>query len=473
MKQIVFYSWQSDLENATNRGFIGDALEDAAAIIVSDSTVAIEPVIDRDTQGVPGSPDISSTIFSKITAADAFVADVSIVARHDKRPTPNPNVLIELGYALKALGPEKVILVFNRAFGKIEELPFDLRTRRVLAYDMPLEGTPRAPERKVLERQLEVAIRAALRSSNSMREPVAIPAMSAIESQAPNRVIVLRRNLARILQTLDGMKPKITSEGGTVDELMEALNKTLEPVAEFSKICEVLAVMSDPDTAIEVHRWFGNVFERYDNARGFSGSFMMSDYDYFKFLGHELFVSLIAFLLREEKWSILEAVLEELIPVPYLARRDGPGSVTWVYASQHLPSLLDEGSRRNRACLQADWLNARHTSGGLGTLMPMADFTAADYFLFLLSEIPHRDGDGPILDWRPWSAIYMRDTPLFLRNAERKKIANRILKLFQIPDLEDFKRRMIKYAPNVRLLFSNSFWTSPIDDEDIERIGTK
>jgi len=31
MKQIVFYSWQSDLPNACNRGFIQGALENAAA----------------------------------------------------------------------------------------------------------------------------------------------------------------------------------------------------------------------------------------------------------------------------------------------------------------------------------------------------------------------------------------------------------------------------------------------------------
>src|ERR1039458_3938628 len=113
MRRIVFYSWQSDLPNSVNRGFIQSALEQAATTIAADNTVAIEPVVDRDTQNVPGSPDIASTIFTKIASADIFVADVSIVTRAEMmRPAPNPNVLIELGYALKALGPERVILVF-------------------------------------------------------------------------------------------------------------------------------------------------------------------------------------------------------------------------------------------------------------------------------------------------------------------------------------------------------------------------
>lgn len=102
-----FYSWQSDLPNATNRGFIQTALERAVASIHNDDSIEIEPVIDRDTIGVPGSPDITSTIFTKIEQAQVFVCDVSLInlESSDSRKTPNPNVLIELGYALKALGP--------------------------------------------------------------------------------------------------------------------------------------------------------------------------------------------------------------------------------------------------------------------------------------------------------------------------------------------------------------------------------
>ncbi|MEE4455086.1 TolC family protein [Novosphingobium resinovorum] len=44
----------------------------------------------------------------------------------------NPNVLIELGYAKKALGVDRVVTVWNTAFthSRFEDLPFDLRGRR-------------------------------------------------------------------------------------------------------------------------------------------------------------------------------------------------------------------------------------------------------------------------------------------------------------------------------------------------------
>ena len=93
--------------------------------------------IDRATRDDTGSPDITESIFTKITNSSVFVADVSIVnGSSDGRKTPNPNVLIELGYAARTLGWEKIICICNTDFGALENLPFDLRNRRVMPYSL-------------------------------------------------------------------------------------------------------------------------------------------------------------------------------------------------------------------------------------------------------------------------------------------------------------------------------------------------
>jgi len=159
-KYKVFYSWQSDLPNSTNRGFIEKALEGAAKAIRSDESIEIEPVIDRDTAGIPGAPDIASTIFAKIDQSQVFACDVSIINQDEKsRPTANPNVLIELGYALNALGWERILMIMNTAFGPPEILPFDLSKKRVVTYDMPEGCQNRSQERKQLENKLNTALR--------------------------------------------------------------------------------------------------------------------------------------------------------------------------------------------------------------------------------------------------------------------------------------------------------------------------
>jgi hypothetical protein len=169
MKRNIFYSWQSDLPNSTNRGFIQTALDRALRNILKDESEAVEPALDRDTLGEQGSPEIAQSIFAKITLSDVFVCDVSIVnANTLNRPTPNPNVLVELGYAVAQLGWQRVLLIQNTHFGGPESLPFDLRGRRIICYTQSETQTDRALERGALTGRLEAALKDAIGVSSQL-----------------------------------------------------------------------------------------------------------------------------------------------------------------------------------------------------------------------------------------------------------------------------------------------------------------
>lgn len=108
-------------------------------------------IADKDTQGRTGSTDIVQSIFSKIDACDLFIADVSIVNKYtsfdggEGKPvkySPNPNVLIELGYAVKVLGWDRVICFVDTDYGSASELPFDLDHHRVTGYSLKKPGAP-------------------------------------------------------------------------------------------------------------------------------------------------------------------------------------------------------------------------------------------------------------------------------------------------------------------------------------------
>ena len=127
----IFWSWQSDLDKRVTRDLIRDAL--ASAIEDLHAQLDERHELTSDTQGVPGSPDIVATILAKIDAAAVFVGDVTPVAiSANGKAVANPNVLIELGYAKKSLGLNRVITVWNTAFdgAEIDRLPFDMRGRR-------------------------------------------------------------------------------------------------------------------------------------------------------------------------------------------------------------------------------------------------------------------------------------------------------------------------------------------------------
>ena len=136
MKLHVFYSWQSDLPNNTNRGLIKDSIESALEKIRESVKTITEIDLVSDSRNDMGTPDLVASIFGKIDSCDIFIADISIINPNDiNRKTPNPNVLIELGYAAKSIGWERIICIFNTENNKIEDLPFDIRFRRPIWYN--------------------------------------------------------------------------------------------------------------------------------------------------------------------------------------------------------------------------------------------------------------------------------------------------------------------------------------------------
>ncbi len=113
--------------------------------------------IDRDTKSEIGTPNILESIFKKIDRSKIFIADISIINSNSSgRKCPNPNVLIELGYAARVLGWERVFCIYNTDYGSVDDLPFDLRQRRPIQYS--LKGMNKADVRNSIAQILSDSI---------------------------------------------------------------------------------------------------------------------------------------------------------------------------------------------------------------------------------------------------------------------------------------------------------------------------
>lgn len=137
----LFYSWQSDFPS--NKKLIQNAL-DKAKKKVSDKLnqdFQVELRVDSDAKGNPGSSELANSIFRKISKSNIFIGDVTIVNKNilskflKQRITPNPNVSIEVGYAISEIGWERIILLHDIDKAKTEELPFDIRGNTILAFN--------------------------------------------------------------------------------------------------------------------------------------------------------------------------------------------------------------------------------------------------------------------------------------------------------------------------------------------------
>lgn len=433
MECKIFYSWQS-LSNSTNRGFIQSVLENVVDDLRKDDEVVVEPVVDRDTSGVPGSPDIGATILSKIEASSAFVCDVSIItpAGLPCRPTPNPNVMIELGYALKAVGQGRTLMVMNTAFGGPEMLPFDLKQKRVITYDLA-EGADKSEAKKVLRSKLAVALKEVITScqsagsgSHGTKSP-ADEVIDAIRQARPDQDVLCRKYMEGLATLVSEVEP---SDGTGVpdQDLVDAIEKTVPYADEFGRVAETATAMSSKESVVALCKGLEFFLARYDNS------------DLFKFIGHELCTILVAHLLKAERWPIIDEVARERFF--FEARSGNSGYVGVEHLSRH-SRLLDEVRTRRlatngqrRISFHADILKSRHERaqavGGIG----WDDFLSADLFL-LLHTFDGKDEDSY---WWPRSAVFLGShRPRFLLAASELTGSRRLAQALGEKDLAAMK----------------------------------
>lgn len=126
-KFTIFFSWQSDLKG--NKKIIKDSLLAECQKQKEKNGYQLE--IDEATRNLPGSPKIEDAILEKIASADIFVCDITPIASCGRKLMPNNNVIFELGFALHALGEERVILLAKYGDWDVNDMPFDFNHRRI------------------------------------------------------------------------------------------------------------------------------------------------------------------------------------------------------------------------------------------------------------------------------------------------------------------------------------------------------
>ena len=140
MKEFkLFFSWQSD-DNKTKK-ILSDAIKKAVKDIRVYHNYNI--TIEESTSNTSGSPQIVQTILDKIDSCDIFLADITPVCNYSKqlgnnqsitKQVPNPNVLMELGYALSAVGMHYTICAAHQGEWNSNDLPFDINHNRIYAF---------------------------------------------------------------------------------------------------------------------------------------------------------------------------------------------------------------------------------------------------------------------------------------------------------------------------------------------------
>lgn len=223
----IFWSWQSDNHQPSGRHFVREVLSALVAELNAEAVTedAERPEgdgdgdgegtegriqVDHDTLDVGGSPPIADTILRKIGEAAVFVADVTPVGRtKGGKLLPNPNVMIELGYAMKVLEQERILLVMNSAEGAaLRHLPFDLRHwRGPVTYTLNRDADER--QRAMVARELKDGLRQRIVPSLKLAEN-RVNEKERETLREPNLSVVLDADEAPSSRRISQFAPELT-----------------------------------------------------------------------------------------------------------------------------------------------------------------------------------------------------------------------------------------------------------------------
>ena len=279
--------------------------------------------------------------------------------------------------------------------------------------------------------------------------------------------------LKNILNDLERTRPDF-SKFAEYDEAIVAQIKDGIPISYCFIEAELLASKYRSVEAIEVtYSFFGNVLKLYDVPDGFSGSFHREDFDGFKFLGFEMFVSLIAALIKYGHWDVIGDILSNDL---FIEKKYESKYVPFLRISQYTRSLDEMRNKRlnlRRITVMGDLYKERFTESELSKLLTHKEFLEADYFLFMRT-VSHEDNLEYLRNvWCPRSCGWLEVPPGYIVKAESKRFLEKIVKAAGFSNSSKFIEKFKNSHSAFVRYFRNGFIDDPLERYDLGKLGTR
>lgn len=285
---------------------------------------------------------------------------------------------------------------------------------RVLTYKLP-SGADKKEAKKSLKSSCIEAVKAVLGELEESEAEVELadPALAVIEAIKNKEPDVMRKVRSYVIWTVNELDhfDKEEFDGEEDEKLFQAIQKTVPLVKGFDSIANAISAYGASDVATALFKSLEVLVTRFHTALGFSGSYRTSDFDLYKFVGHEVLVILIAYLIKDERFELINDLLQTRIHMEnHPSGR--PETVGFDMINNHLPLLDDVRTRRltvnnqKRVSIHADILKDRHENMPLSENLTWEEFKDADHFLCLYSIIHDRSDFG---SWWPRSYVYFGD----------------------------------------------------------------
>jgi hypothetical protein len=274
-------------------------------------------------------------------------------------------------------------------------------------------------------------------------------AQDALKQDKPTAMGAVNEYLTVLSENMERFRV-MEANGDIEEQVVNSIDMFLPAKNEFIHLLKTISQYApNEDYAREIHRFIESVIPYMDVPKHLK-SYSDHDFDNFKFFVHELFLSALAVLIKNEKFQMANTLMEQPYYVP---GRTGPGMdnmVSYDHIFQHVGSLENRNKRlkTNRTSLRTDQISARCAGSGL----EFSHILQADFIAFMRLEIMETE------DWHNWYPQTLSHIPyhtgcfeVFAR-ARSTTYFNKMKCLLGISSPDDMKDLLDRYRVNSNTL---------------------
>jgi len=229
--------------------------------------------------------------------------------------------------------------------------------------------------------------------------------------------------LNNLFNKLTALKPDFTKSENYDDIIFEQIKLGNSITYDFIKSA-ILASKYKKLTLLQImYDFFGKILTLYDLPVGFSGQYRTTDFDGFKFLGYEMFVGLVASILKYDNWIFIADLLRKDF---FVEKSQESKYISFLAINRTIQSIDDYRNKRlfnsRKIYLSSEIIRDRFNESELSELILHKQFMEADYLLFIRTVCQINDINYLNKVWFPRSCLFLNDVPVYLRKAEKADI---------------------------------------------------
>ena len=285
--------------------------------------------------------------------------------------------------------------------------------------------------------------------------------------------VIYSEYLDGLLSDLEKTKPDFSKFDEYDDAIVDQIENGAHITYRFIEAALLASKYGNSDGVQALYDFFGKALRTYDLPDGFSGSYRRTDFDGFKFLVYEMFVSLIASLLRNNRWDMLGNILAEDL---FVEKVHNGGYVSFERVSAYVGSLdglRNSRLKKNRISIMGDIIKERFTNSELSQLLSHKELLEADYFLFMRTVCHIDDAQHLYGVWCPRACVWLERAPSYIIKAESKRFLATMLPATGFSDEASFKENLINKHGAFTRYFSSGWKDDPLEFQDLEKLGTR